>query len=205
MRDLSIYQFQIKKISKKLKILKNKDKTFEIFGSSDHKYKLLKPISIQRLEMLEQKYNINLPDEYVAFITFLGDGGAGPFYGLYPIEMALKDTELIEDYKDDICSDITKPSIFTSKKELKEYQEMNEKIEDYNERYNNGVRALNGTLEINSQGCSFRNNIILNGPNAGKVFEFCGDMVEDIFFNYDKFIGFLDWYERWLDNSIKNC
>lgn len=49
MRDLSVYELQLKRISKKLQELKNLDKNFKRFGADIHKYELLTIISNQSL------------------------------------------------------------------------------------------------------------------------------------------------------------
>ena len=87
MRNLLVYTPQLERISKKLNELKDIDK--RKFGSSGNQYKLAEPISLDVLEKLEQKNKISLPDCYVAFITTIGNGGAGLAYGLYSIEKSL--------------------------------------------------------------------------------------------------------------------
>lgn len=199
MRDLSYYKPQVQRISKKIQELKNKDKHFKVFGAKDHKYVLQNPISFEELEKIEKKYKIYLPDEYVAFITCLGNGGAGPDYGLYSLQKAIDETD-----KD---TDISKTSLFTSNKRLKEFMDKNNKVSGADEQFCDFSKVFNGTMEINTEGCTFRNNIILNGCNAGKVIAICWDTIEEEIetFNCKKeLVNFLDWYEKWLDDSTKN-
>ncbi len=35
---------------------------------------------------MEADFNIKLPDDYVYFLTEIGNGGAGPYYGLYSLD-----------------------------------------------------------------------------------------------------------------------
>ena len=59
------------------------------FGVKKHRYELQPPIEESRLVKLERKYGISLPEEYRHFVLEIGNGGAGPSYGLYSIEGAL--------------------------------------------------------------------------------------------------------------------
>jgi len=69
--------------------------------------------------------------------------------------------------------------------------------------------VFNGTVEINRESGSYRNNLLINGCNSGKVIPICWDTID-----YDmeyglldlekKLVNFLDWYESWVDESIGN-
>lgn len=69
-----------------LKKAKKIDKELNVFGASSHKYKLNPVTTIEKVEEFEEKYGIKLPKEYVNFLTKIGNGGAGPDYGLFPLE-----------------------------------------------------------------------------------------------------------------------
>lgn len=56
------------------------------FGASTHNYLLAPALSESRVAELEHEYNITLPADYRAHLTGLGDGGAGPYYGLLPFD-----------------------------------------------------------------------------------------------------------------------
>lgn len=195
MRDLTTYKPQIKRISKKLADLKNIDKSFEIFGSSTHKYKLSKPISIEKLEKIEQKYRISLPDEYVAFVTLLGNGGAGPYYGLGEVESSISWSKS--------GVDINKQTMLVSNECVKEflikcaimaYEDDDESYGKIDETYK-ASNIYNGTISIASGGCDIDIRLIINGCNSGKriiVLWDSLDLIEDLANNEDLFNNYFE-------------
>lgn len=70
------------------------DLNFEQFGSKKHKYKLNPVISETKVLEVEKKYNFKLPEDYFWFITNVGNGGAGPYYGLEKFK--IEDVEYLE-------------------------------------------------------------------------------------------------------------
>jgi hypothetical protein len=53
------------------------------FGASTHKYRLNRPLAPANVEAFERRWSITLPESYRTFIIDVGNGGAGPYYGLY--------------------------------------------------------------------------------------------------------------------------
>lgn len=204
MRNLEVYKEQTGRISEKLDKLRNRDKGFKIFGSWDHKYVLRPKLTLEEIEDIEAKYNVTFPEPYVAFLTILGNGGVGPGYGLYSLEKSLREVD--ED------NDVSKPTVFVSKDSTDEFMKKIDAMplktpKDCDDQYDAFTQVVNGTMEIQTGGCTFRHNIILNGVYAGKVIDICWDCFEDLvrYINFDKhFVDFLDWYEKWLDESIEN-
>ncbi len=74
------------KLRRQLKKAGEKDPDFYRFGADDHKYQLKPPISEERIAAFEARFDVSLPEGYRNFLLWAGDGGAGPFYGLYSLE-----------------------------------------------------------------------------------------------------------------------
>ena len=75
-----------------------KDGTREIFGSSKHGYKLNPTVTQEEVRRFEARWHLTLPDEYVFFLTKVGNGGAGPYYGLDSLENLARYNEYLGFY-----------------------------------------------------------------------------------------------------------
>jgi len=56
------------------------------FGARVHGYRLRPPLCADRLEAIEAAAGVRLPDDYRDHLRDVGDGGAGPYYGLLPLD-----------------------------------------------------------------------------------------------------------------------
>lgn len=73
-------------IQNKLNALRAADRGLMVFGAEKHKHQLNPPVPASSLVEFEKEFGVALPDDFAAFLTQLGDGGAGPYYGLYPLK-----------------------------------------------------------------------------------------------------------------------
>lgn len=71
-------------IHRQLNDLDRRDPARSVFGAALHQYLLRPPLSSRELESWEERHGVTLPAQYRLFITAVGDGGAGPHYGLFP-------------------------------------------------------------------------------------------------------------------------
>ena len=80
----------IQYFTERLQQLTKLDPTFQAFGAAEHQYQLNPILDIQAIRAIENQYGIQLPEDYVWFLSQVGNGGAGPFYGLYSLEDSLE-------------------------------------------------------------------------------------------------------------------
>lgn len=215
---------QIERIKRKLKHLKDIDPEFEQFGAEHHKYKLNPPLNAEQVTEFESANQIRLPEEYVMFLTTLGDGGAGPFYGVN----TLKDSLIMyfdhSEKAQHSYFDLSRPFPYTERWQVdEEIAALYEKIEiaaengdeDLEEELLEEKLALidlpendYGRLNTSDYGCGITISLIVNGQEKGNMWT--DDRVNDggiypsIELNNTEKLSFLDWYELWLDNSIKD-
>lgn len=65
----------MERIRRKLTVARLVDHLLEVFGAGGHDYRLGPPLSLARVQHLEDKRGFTLPDSYVRFVTEIGDGG----------------------------------------------------------------------------------------------------------------------------------
>jgi len=204
---------QINTIREKIKQLKKLDKNFTLFGSQKHRYRVNPTILLAQVQEFETTHHVTLPPEYVEFITVIGNGGVGPFYGLEPLENGLFDDL---DYKrPDSLLNPGKPFLYTEpwNAEFAETNNAEENEQMYEEEYAKFQEQyfdneyMNGVIAICNYGCGVSLNLVVNGPEYGNIWTDDRGSDGGIYpsceqGNKDK-ISFLNWYELWLDNSIR--
>ncbi len=97
-------------VVQRLAYLDRRDPRRKIFGANGHDYKLRPTVPISVIESFEKQHGISLPANYRSFITEIGDGGAGPFYGLLPFG---KDDDDHDWESGGLVGDVSKPFTHT--------------------------------------------------------------------------------------------
>lgn len=196
---------RIEMLLEKFLELKNLDKGLDIFGASNHKYILNEKLREEEIIAFESKYSIGLPKEYRDFLKHVGNGGAGPYYGLQTLADSLY-ADL--DYKrPGELVDPTVPFPFSEPWNMKfdgasEDEEAYEifSAEYFSERWETGI------LRICNYGCGVSLNLVVNGPEKGNIWVDDrgndGGIYPDPFFEQTGKTSFIEWYMMWLDNSL---
>ena len=175
------------------------DKYCNQFGADEHKYQWNPPASVEEVEDFEQKIGVRLPEEYRNFLLLAGNGGAGPYYGLFSLQKILY---WLEDGMDPKKEPVLHPGIeipqvdedeFEDDEE--EYDQMLDDAEQENDSETEGENYLQGCIPIGSQGDSYFMYLLLSGPNEGRVVYVESELTY-VFFPREQ--GFLAWYKRWL-------
>jgi len=188
---------QLDRITHKLEKAMRKDQTLEVFGASSHKYKVNEKLTAKELANWQATHQVALPESYTQFLQKIGNGGAGPYYGIYSLDKATTYTE---------THTLTAKCILRPKMTKEEWNHLTEPLnsdEDISDLEYDAARdkVLGGMLCIGTQGCEYDMYLVLEGKHRGKVV-YTSDFHPDhpFFFVYED--SFLDWYERWLDEII---
>ncbi|MFM7405668.1 MAG: SMI1/KNR4 family protein [Cuspidothrix sp.] len=82
-------------ICQKLALLQTKEQIYynAVFGSQKHKYYLNPCLTAAEIIAFEQRHQITLPEDYRNFLMYVGNGGAGPHYGLFPLEHSVREVQ----------------------------------------------------------------------------------------------------------------
>ena len=76
-----------KEVLRKIEQLRSRDAALELFGASTHRYKFNPPLQPEQVAAFEASHAVRLPEDYRDFILHVGNGGAGPCYGIYPLRL----------------------------------------------------------------------------------------------------------------------
>ncbi|GAA4875949.1 hypothetical protein GCM10023310_64570 [Paenibacillus vulneris] len=188
---------QLDRIKSKLEKALHKDANFSVFGASSHKYRVYNKLTAKELEDWQAANRVTLPKPYAQFLTKVGNGGAGPYYGMYPIEKAASYT----DSNALAAKCVLHPGM--TKEEWNHLVDPLISDEDISDPEYDAARSrvMGGMLCIGTQGCEYDMYLVLEGEYRGKIV-YTSDFYPDhpFFFVYED--SFLDWYERWLDEII---
>ncbi|HAA0651238.1 SMI1/KNR4 family protein [Listeria innocua] len=200
-------QDRLARIQAKITALKEKDPDLNLFGSESHTYKLNEPLSNQTLTTFENEHQITLPQDYRAFLEQIGNGGMGPYYGLETLTDGLCSSL---DYKDEKygVQTLSEPFPHTDDWNAPGYKEgMSDEDYDAWQELCFQDKEVFGLLRIANFGCGVSINLVVNGPSYGEIWvddrNNDNGVYPDFYFGNEERLGFLEWYELWLDKSIE--
>lgn len=174
----------IARIRDKLRDVPSRSGRSRSFGEQAHRFRLNPPLPERQASEFEARHGVALPRGYRAFLVELGDGGAGPYYGLLPLAHTL-DAALHEAPDGHLAS----PCPLTP--------DMH-RGDDWLERLGCSEEGcFRGTIPIIEQGCAFQSLLVVSGRARGRVVHVNLDLAGPPDFPADP--DFLAYYERWLD------
>jgi hypothetical protein len=169
-------------IQGRLKSLAHRDRDRKLFGAASHDYTLNPPAGLAEVEDFERKHHISLPEDYRFFITEIGNGGAGPAYGLFPFahddEGLFQEGHLLGDpgepfphteawnLDNDFYKLCPNPPEGTSEAEEDQLWETWYK---FLEAHYWNPSVMNGAIPICHQGCNLRQWLVVHGRQRGYV------------------------------------
>ncbi len=197
-------------IKKKLSTLILRDTEFLTFGSNEpmggHLYLLNPEIPENDMLVFESANNVKLPEDYRIFLTSLSNGGAGPSFGLYDLETGInKAEELAFIHADSVPMSFSLD--FPVKRSevdnyIKYYLDCVDEGEDDLVERNKILEPLTGVIFLGEHGHGAHYFLVVKGELAGTVWYMGEGYIEPLFTGYHLW-SFFDWYEAWLDTSLK--
>lgn len=202
---------KIESINRKLSLLRILDAECRLFGAQEHKYRPNEVFTREEVNEFASSLNIQFPEEYVEFICQIGNGGAGPGYGLFSLEKSLEESSAGSLASSFPHRQPWQPLFGGSDwQELERAGKLDEYMnaavsEDQAELYRQweddyfSSHYTQGSLNIGHQGCGHQTLLVISGPERGKIW---GDSRCSSYGIFPEHVGFLDWYEAWLDQSL---
>lgn len=197
----------------------------KVFGSQAHGFRTHAPLSEQTVREFEAHHYITLPADYRGFLIHVGNGGAGPAYGLFNLgEMddGFEYAPWIED--GDFVGVLSKPfphiGPWNDLSEQPVYDESHADDDDFawEDEYGKRLDAwesrvywntanVNGAIPICHLGCALRQWLVVTGPEAGNVWDdhrvdFGG--LKPVQQAGRARVTFLQWYCDWLEEALRH-
>ncbi|MDE5950433.1 MAG: SMI1/KNR4 family protein, partial [Acetatifactor sp.] len=176
----------------------------EVFGAEKHQYRINPVVNMAEIRRAEEERHVKFPEEYVFYLTKVGNGGAGPDYGLYPFEKVLAEDRnpyLGQIFEQTVTTQLTKEQWREHMRKLDELGESFETDTDY-ERYKSIL--FSNMMPIGTQGCTLDNMLMLSGGDADRIMYIDWDMEEDGP-PFDTGMTFLEWMEGYFEDIIDGC
>lgn len=169
----------------------NADFKREVFGAESHQYRLNPVLPIGIIKEYEVIYHVKFPEEYVFFLTKVGNGGAGPYYGLYPLEKL----EMYNEYAKVSGNNAWIDAALTKDDWAYRMNLLDEADDETYERLME--EACGGFHVIGTQGCTYDNLLMNSGSEKGKIAYFDWNL-EPENVPYLTGLTFLEWYEKYF-------
>ncbi|MCU0686545.1 MAG: SMI1/KNR4 family protein [Polyangiaceae bacterium] len=148
------------------------DPRFERLGARGHRYQLGAPLTPEQLARLEREHGVRLPDDYASFVTRVGHGGAGPYYGLLPLLARAQLASLGGGF----------PAT-----EAVSFDEADEMAD--------GDEHVRGTVALAHQGCGYFSLLVVEGPRRGTVWADLRAAGRGLVPTHGSFV---EWYLAWV-------
>jgi len=166
---------------KKIEQLDLLDKQRQVFGAQSHDYRLYPTLTTEEISQFENWLGAPFPGDLQAFYREVGNGVAGPHYGLL-------EAGAVTGYRPgEIYTDAAKLRAMSgdgSRESEDGYFEVNKD-------------SITGLMTIIDEGCGHETCLITTGPRAGEVVHVS---IEGYVHETGKKL--IEVYERWLDHEL---
>lgn len=213
-------------MQERLKIIKDKlerlialDTAYKVFGSNEpwngHHYVLNECLSDAELDDFERYMEVTLPHEYRSFLQLVADGEAGPYYGLYSLQVAVDEVrsrwteeQTREAWQTTLAEfALDTPGVEKYLSEIKSLPHVSPVVHfepDFPVAPIPSKGPIRGVLFLSEYGCGGYYMLVVHGPAYGQVWFYQSqEYVVPVCDSKGHVFTFWDWYEHWLDQSLQ--
>lgn len=182
-------------IAELLERLRAADRGFRVFGSGSHGYRVGRPLAETEVSAFEETHGVRLPEDYRLFLTAIGDGGAGPSYGLETLEAAARLRDLARPFPH---TEAVSPPI--ADRNTIEYDWDDDSFfdddEDERRKEEEDDEEAPGVLELCHHGCGIFSYLVVTGPTRGTMWDGEGGRF------HPTGLSFAAWYRAWAERVL---
>jgi hypothetical protein len=195
--------------------LAKRDREFMHFGASRHRYRFNPPLAEREVIAFERRYGIRLPEDYRSFLIDVGNGGAGPHYGVF----RLGELDGLDDdepwCEGEFVGLLREPWPHRGPWNLLEGElhvpvglrpdELEAAFNARDLKYWNEALVA-GAIPICHHGCALRDWLVVTGPEAGQVWHDSradGRGLRPCEGADGRRQTFMDWYLDWLNGALR--
>ncbi|MET7362167.1 SMI1/KNR4 family protein [Streptomyces sp. NPDC005562] len=190
------------------------------FKESGHEFELRPVLTEEQVDAVERQRGVRFPAEYRSFLLEVGAGGAGPDYGLFPIEPPEPGEAATAPSSAPSSAPPFRPEATA---EWEEHQAAEpyrsaygDSAEDderfraahaaWDERDDELLESLaDGALYVTHQGCAYYTLLVLTGPERGTMWQDVRAAAEGMipfrFLDSTNRVTFAQWYLHWLTRA----
>jgi hypothetical protein len=170
----------IQELADLVSTLRQLDTGFQVFGAKrkrdwGHDYMFNPCVDRRDIDVFEQKNGLVLPEDYREFLLCVGNGGAGPYYGIKTLQTA-----------SDEDSELGKPFPWSE--------------ETPSETCWEEGGSWVGSLVLSEQGCGYTSFLVVRGQQYGQVWD---DFLSGDGPLVPTGLTFYAWYRNWAERCIK--
>ncbi len=187
-----------KDIHARLAAARAADRDLTRFGANRHRHQLGPVLTEAEVTRFEAEHGVTLPTAYRSFLLEVGDGGAGPYYGLFPLNGdGMSDLERAERFRPGYLATPfphTKPwnpDNYVPDADRPGPPGVMTEDEYFDERW------TTGSLVIAEIGCGAFHRLVITGEARGQVW--FDDRAADSGLAPEA--DFHDWYQDWINNG----
>lgn len=194
------------------RLRRNRNK-IKVFGADGHLFRIKPRATKDRVRRFEERFEVSLPADYRGFLIEVGNGGAGPFYGIHRLgEMdgVKLDEPWLDRHKEYVGWPATRfpyTEPWNDRSGRPDPDQVSEdeyerQLDEFEKRY---WTPIDGAFPICHVGCAIRVLLVLTGPEAGQLWQ--DDRASDngiypLAGKSGERLTFGAWYQAWLDDAM---
>ena len=201
---------RLHRIAQGIEILARRDRKLVVFGSEKHRHRLGPLLAESEAQAFERGEGVSLPEAYRAFLTRLGNGGAGPSYGLIPLAPLRR--ARLPAVMSRIAVRGDAPGVTSGSGPRPVPSRPSETARPFPldagwcvadpPAWPEDTSPYDGCLELADLGCGTFDLLVVAGPRSGEVWSDT-TVIRDTGSLRPTGRDFLTWYEAWLEGALE--